>query len=96
MKDLVLLVADKNMHYAIKGALERPVALDIRPVDFEFRVHYMSDEGKVKTIGAGTQGFWTEEFHYFSRENPVKALRPLEKSCGLKGLAHVQLSIPQH
>ena len=49
MKDLVLLVADKNMHYAIKGALERPVALDIRPVDFEFRVHSGRDGGVRRT-----------------------------------------------
>lgn len=49
MKDLVLLVADKNMHYAIKGALERPAALGIRPVDFEFRVHSGRDGGVRRT-----------------------------------------------
>jgi len=39
MKDLVLLVADKNAQFALKGALSRHKALAIRPVEYEFRVH---------------------------------------------------------
>ena len=39
MKDLVLLVADKNAHFALKGALSRPEALEIHSIEFEFRVH---------------------------------------------------------
>ena len=31
MKDLILVVADKNMHFALRGALNRPEALGIRP-----------------------------------------------------------------
>lgn len=49
MKDLVLLVADKNAHFALKGALERPAALGIRPIEFEFRVHPGRDGGTRKT-----------------------------------------------
>jgi hypothetical protein len=45
MKDLVLLVADKNAHFALKGALGRPEALGVRPVDFEFFVHPGRDGG---------------------------------------------------
>jgi hypothetical protein len=45
MKDLVLLVADKNMQFALKGALGRPEALNIRPIEFEFRVHPGRDGG---------------------------------------------------
>lgn len=45
MKDLVLLVADKNTHFALKGALGRPEALGIRPIEFEFRVHPGRDGG---------------------------------------------------
>jgi hypothetical protein len=45
MKDLVLLVADKNMHFALKGALGRHEALEIRPIEFEFRVHAGRDGG---------------------------------------------------
>jgi hypothetical protein len=31
MKDLALLVADKNMEFALRGILNRPKALRIRP-----------------------------------------------------------------
>ena len=49
MKDLVLLVADKNAQFALKGALSRPKALGIRPIDFEFRVHPGRDGGTRKS-----------------------------------------------
>lgn len=50
MKDLILLVADKNTQFALKGALERPEALGIRPVEFEFRIHSGHDGG-IRTTG---------------------------------------------
>ena len=49
MKDLVLLVADKNAQFALKGALGRPEALGIRPVEFEFLVHPGRDGGTRRT-----------------------------------------------
>ena len=49
MKDLVLLVADKNAQFALKGALERPEAMGIRPIEFEFRVHPGRDGGTRKS-----------------------------------------------
>ncbi len=49
MKDLVLLVADKNAQFALQGALERPQALSIRPISFEFRVHPGHDGGARRT-----------------------------------------------
>ena len=49
MKDLVLLVADKNAHFALKGALGRPEALGIRPIELEFRVHPGRDGGTRRT-----------------------------------------------
>src|SRR5712691_9839874 len=49
MKDLVLLTADKNMHFALKGALGRHEALEIRPIEFEFRVHPGRDGGTRRT-----------------------------------------------
>jgi hypothetical protein len=49
MKDLVLIVADKNAQFALKGALGRPEALGIRPIEFEFRVHPGRDGGTRKT-----------------------------------------------
>ena len=45
MQDLVLLVADKNMQFALQGALSRPEALGIRPIDYEFRSHPGRDGG---------------------------------------------------
>lgn len=49
MKDLVLLVADKNAQFALKGALGRPEALGIRPIEFEFFVHPGRDGGARKS-----------------------------------------------
>jgi hypothetical protein len=49
MKDLVVLVADKNTQFALKGAFGRPEALGIRPIEFEFRVHSGRDGGARKT-----------------------------------------------
>ena len=50
MKDLVVLVADKNMHFALRGALARPDAMGIRPVAPEFRTHIGRDGG-MRTTG---------------------------------------------
>lgn len=51
MQDLVVLVADKNMQFALQGALARPQALGVRPFSFEFRSH-MGRDGGVRTTGA--------------------------------------------
>jgi hypothetical protein len=45
MKDLVVLVADKNIQATLRGALARPEALGIRPITFEFRAHPGRDGG---------------------------------------------------
>jgi hypothetical protein len=50
MKDLILLVADKNMQFALKGALDRPQSLGIRPLNFDFIVHPGRDGG-VRSTG---------------------------------------------
>lgn len=49
MKDLVLLVADTNSQFALKGALGRHEALEIHPIEFEFRVHPGRDGGTRKS-----------------------------------------------
>ena len=49
MKDLVLLVADKNAEYALKGAFEQTARLGIHPITFEIRVHPGRDGGVRKT-----------------------------------------------
>ena len=45
MKDLVLLVADKNIRATLEGLLGRPHALGIRPVTFDLFVHPRCDPG---------------------------------------------------
>lgn len=45
MKDLVCLVADKNMEAAITALLQRPEALGIRPIAFDPVVHPRRDPG---------------------------------------------------
>jgi hypothetical protein len=49
MKDLLLLVADKNAQFALKGALARPAALGIRGISFDVRVHVGRDGGARKS-----------------------------------------------
>lgn len=45
MKDLVVLVADKNMECAIRGIVSRGRALAFRTVDFDIYVHPERDPG---------------------------------------------------
>lgn len=45
MTDLILLVADKNMQFALQGGLSRPESLGIRPISFDFRQHPGRDGG---------------------------------------------------
>ena len=44
-KDLVVLVADKNMEFAVKGLLGRPEALGIRKINHDILVHPLRDPG---------------------------------------------------
>lgn len=63
MKDLFILVADKNAEYALKGALTRPQALGIRPVEFEIRTHPGRDGGTRKT-GPELLALKRRQFHH--------------------------------
>lgn len=45
MGDLVLLVPDKNTEFTVRGALSRPDALGIRPIDFQILVEQGRDGG---------------------------------------------------
>jgi hypothetical protein len=44
-KDLIVLVADKNMEAAFKGLLSRPQAFNVRPFTFDVFVHPYRDPG---------------------------------------------------
>jgi hypothetical protein len=43
--DLFILVADKNIHFALEGALARPEAIGIRAISHQIRVHSGRDGG---------------------------------------------------
>lgn len=44
-KDLVVLVADKNMNSALEGILQRNIALGIKEITFDIFVHFHRDPG---------------------------------------------------
>lgn len=50
VKDLIVLVADKNMEYTIRAGLERSKSLGIRAVTFEVLQHVQRDGG-VRSTG---------------------------------------------
>ena len=45
MVDLLVVVADKNMHFGVRGGLNRAEALGIRSITTEFLVHPNRDGG---------------------------------------------------
>jgi hypothetical protein len=63
MKDLALLVADKNMDFAMRGILNRSKALGIRSVTYESRQHVNRDGG-VRTTGPETLALLRKQFHH--------------------------------
>ena len=63
MKDLALLVADKNIDFAVRVILNRPRALGIRSVTYETRPHVNRDGG-VRTSGPETQALLRQQFQH--------------------------------
>ncbi len=61
MKDLFVFVADKNMEFAMKGGLQRPESLGIRPITFEIRQHPGRDGG-MRTNGTQIVALETSRF----------------------------------
>lgn len=45
VQDIIILVADKNMEFAIKGLLTREQSLKIRPINYQIYVHPDRDPG---------------------------------------------------
>jgi len=43
--DLVVLTADKNMQFTVKGLLDRPRDIGIRPIRVDFYTHPERDPG---------------------------------------------------
>src|ERR1700674_1076380 len=63
MKDLALLVADKNMDHALRGILARPQSIGIRELTYETKLHAGRDGG-VRTSGPETLALLKKEFHH--------------------------------
>jgi hypothetical protein len=63
MKDLALVVADKNMDFAMRGILTRHDRLGIRSVSFEIKPHIGRDGG-VRTTGPETLSLLRHQFRH--------------------------------
>ena len=63
MRDLILLVPDKNTEYTVRGALSRPEALGIRRIDFRILVEQGRDGG-VRRRGSQVLGVQQARFSH--------------------------------
>src|SRR5262249_12910328 len=61
--DLVLLVADKNIEHGVRGLLDRPQSLGIRPVTSKIYVHPQRDPGCVQKSHEFLRQFATDYSH---------------------------------
>jgi hypothetical protein len=86
VKDLVLMVADKNAHYAIHGALSRPEAVGIHSIKYDFRVHPRRDAG-ARTEGPDLLASESRRFRHalliFDYEGSGAKTSPLELEAEL-------------
>lgn len=63
MKDLICLVADKNMEYAIRGLLGSPIRVGIREITFDIFVHPEHDPGCYNAAHSFLRSFSTSYTH---------------------------------
>ncbi len=63
MKDLIVLVADKDMEHTVRGLLQRPQALGIGAVEAEIFVHSRHDPGCVNEAHDFLRAFATTHRH---------------------------------
>ena len=89
MKDLFVLVADKNSHFAFKGAFEKPQRLGIRSISVEIDVHPNRDGG-VRTTGSKLLKLRRHQFSQallvFDYEGCGSDLSPHELEAELDGI----------
>lgn len=81
-QDLVLLVADKQMEFAVRGLLERHHALRIRPVSHTIYVHLNRDPGCFNEADSFLRPFH-DSFRYamvlFDYQGSGQTNRPIEE-----------------
>ena len=63
MKDLMIVVADKNMEFALRGILGRANSLHIRPTDYEIE-QYPGRDGGVRVSGPEFLAPSRDQFHH--------------------------------
>ena len=81
-KDLILLVADKNTDYGIRGLLRRPRALGTRPVDGQVYVHPRHDPGCVREAHGFLRPFVNDYTHamvIFDRSGSGREALPADR-----------------
>lgn len=70
-KDIIILVADRNMEFSVRGILNRHQSLGIRPVTYDIRVHPGHDPACLRQSHSFLQAF-TRRYAYalviFDRE----------------------------
>lgn len=79
LRDLILLVADKNMEYGVRGLLSRPKALGVRSIDAQIIVHVRRDPGCVHEAHDFLRPFIKEYRHalvMFDREGSGREAVP--------------------
>ncbi len=88
MRDLILLVPDKNTEYTVRGALSRPEALGIRTLDFEVLVEQGRDGG-VRRRGSQLLGVQHGRFSHalllLDYEGSGSPVGPVELEAQLDG-----------
>lgn len=62
-KDLIVLVADKDMQYSLKGLLERTQAIGIREIDYDIFIHPERDPGVFHKAGIFLRNY-TNDYDY--------------------------------
>jgi len=86
MRDLILLVPDKNTEFTVRGALSRPEALGIRPVDFQVLVEQGRDGGvrrRGSQVLGGQQARFAHALLLLDHEGSGSDIAPVELEAQL-------------
>ncbi len=95
MRDLIILVADKNMEFSVKGALRRHKALGTRELDFHILTHPNRDGG-VRTTGVQLLGLERRQFQHALLLLDIEGSGASESALVLEGKLDAQLDVDWH
>jgi hypothetical protein len=80
-RDLVVLAADKDIEYAVRGVLSRPQAIGIRPITYDVFVHQEHDPGcrsKSQEVLRSQSNRYARALVIFDRQGCGKDAQPRE------------------